>query len=455
MSEQPLTPEAPHAVGTRANSVAVWVVLVVAGILLLLTSFAVWVNRVALNTSVFVDTSAELIRDDAIRKAVAARVVDELFDNVDVEAEIEGKLPEDLQVLSGPATAGLRQASYQVVERAFERPALQRLWAASLERSHAALVRLLEDDVPVFSTRDGVVTLDLEEIVLGAADRIGIRSQVEDKLPADVGRIEILRSDELDAAQDGFQLLKTLAWLLPVLTLAAFLLAIGLARDRRRAVRRLGFVVLVTGLVGLVAARIVGTYLVDSLVSATEVRTAAANAWGIVSEVLRASFWWFVVVGLLFVVAAWLAGPGRSAIAARRTLAPAMRDRVWPYAGLGALALIFLLTTQVNDFVGLLIVVVLLALGAIWVELTRRQTLREFPGAAGLAWLTGGRGRITGWWGQGRRAYTERRERVGRAREVARAADVAERLAKLAELHSRGELTDAEYAAAKARVLTG
>ena len=34
----------------RGRGIAVWVLLVVAGLLLLLTSFAVWVDRVALNT---------------------------------------------------------------------------------------------------------------------------------------------------------------------------------------------------------------------------------------------------------------------------------------------------------------------------------------------------------------------------------------------------------------------
>ena len=61
------------------RSIVAWVVFVVAGLLLLLSSFAVWVDRVALNTDEFVDTSTELIEDDAIRTAVATQVVDELF----------------------------------------------------------------------------------------------------------------------------------------------------------------------------------------------------------------------------------------------------------------------------------------------------------------------------------------------------------------------------------------
>ena len=62
-------------------------------LLLLLSSFAVWINRVALNTGVFTDTSSSLLDDDAIRTAVANRAVDELFANVDVQAEVEEQLP--------------------------------------------------------------------------------------------------------------------------------------------------------------------------------------------------------------------------------------------------------------------------------------------------------------------------------------------------------------------------
>ena len=107
----------------RGRTTAVWAVLVIAGLLLLLTSFAVWVNRVALNTQVFADTSGELLDNDAIRSTIATRAVDELFDNVDVQAEVEAKLPGDVKSLSGPATAALRQASYQIVDRALEQPA--------------------------------------------------------------------------------------------------------------------------------------------------------------------------------------------------------------------------------------------------------------------------------------------------------------------------------------------
>jgi hypothetical protein len=444
----PLPPEPPG----RGRAIGAWIALVLAGLLLLLSSFAVWVNRVALNTDVFVDTSSELLEDDAIRSAVATRAVDELYAEVDVASLLEDRLPDDYQSLSGPAAAGLRQASYEIVDRALERPAMQKLWAISLEQSHLTLVQVLEGGGDRVSTDEGIVSLDLRPIVLDTAERIGLRDEVEDRLPQNAGVIEVLRSDELDTAQNAFQLLKALAWLLPILTLLMFALAVWLAGDRRRAVRRVGITVLVVGVLGLVAARITGNYVVDSLVADTDTRTAAGNAWDILTELLRTSFRWLVLVGVLFLVAAWLAGSGRRATAARRALSPAVRDRVWAYSGLAIVALVLLLSSPVSDFTRLLLLFLLIALGAVWIELTRTQTLHEFPDASAPDFFGDARTRMTSWW-EGRRAAEAKPARAVPA--PAAGADVTARLTALSELHARGELTDDEYAAAKSRVLAG
>ena len=351
MSDSPTAPAAPAEAAPkkrRVRGIFSWIVLVLAAIVLLLAAFAVWVDRVALNSDVFVDTSSQLIEDDAIRQAVAIRSVDELFSNVDVEAEIRDQLPADYQNLSGPAAAGLREASYTLVDRALEQPRLQRLWEETLEQSHETLVQVLEGDGDTVSTAGGVVTLDLRPIVLEAAESVGIRNQVEDKLPEDVGLIEVARSDELDAAQDGFQLLNTLAWFLPILALVLFALAVWLAGDRRRAARRTGVALLLVGVLGLVAVNLVGNYLVNELVAETDTKTAAGNAWDILTWLLRDSFRIFVVIGIVFLVAAWLAGPSARAVGARRFLAPAVRNRIWAYAGLAVLGLILLVVGGVD-----------------------------------------------------------------------------------------------------------
>lgn len=437
---------------SRGRTTAVWVVLVLAGLLLLLSSFAVWIDRVALNTGVFTDTSSSLLDNDRIRSAVANRAVDELFANVDVQAEVEAQLPADYKGLSGAATAGLRQAAYQIVDRALEQPVFQDLFRVALDETHQTLVEVLEGGGDRISTEEGEVVLDLRRIMIEAADRIGIGDRVVDRIPADAGQIVILRSDELDTAQSVFQLLKTLAWFLPLLTLAAFALALWLARDRRRTVRGIGWVLVVVGLVGLAAGRLTRNYLVDALVAREDDREAASDAWDILTELMRGSFRFMVLVGLVFVLAAWLAGPSRRALTARGWLAPALQNRVPAYTVLAILALVLLFGAAVLDFTRLLVVVLIVALGATWIELTRRQTLVEFPDADATAFLSDTWERISGWWDE-QRAPARQREAAPAV--PAAATDLSSRLASLAELRASGALTDEEYASAKARVLAG
>jgi hypothetical protein len=262
----------------------------------------------------------------------------------------------------------------------------------------------------------------------------------------------ILRSDELDTAQDAFQLLKTLAWVLPLLTLAAFGLAVWLARDRRRAVRGIGIMVAVVGLVGLVAARLTQNYVVGSLVASRDDRVAANNAWNILTELMRGTFRLMIVIGILFLIAAWLAGPGRRALSARGWLAPALHNRVWAYVVLAIVMLFMLVSSAVTDFSRVLVVAALAALGAVWIELTRAQALREYPEASAPAFMADARTRMSEW--------REERRSASAARASAPQAspapiDITARLASLADLHGKGQLTDEEYASAKARVLAG
>ena len=81
--------------------------------------------------------------------------MDELFDSVDVEAEIEDQLPEDHQSLSGPATAGLREGSYQLWSERSSSPAAAAV--GTLDRAVArTLVRVLEGEEGTVSTEGGV-----------------------------------------------------------------------------------------------------------------------------------------------------------------------------------------------------------------------------------------------------------------------------------------------------------
>ena len=444
-AEHPLAAARTQA---RTRAIAVNLLVALAGILLFLTTLAVWVDNVALETSVFADTSSELIADDTIRRAVATQTVEQLYEAVDVEEELEGPLPEDVESLAGPTAAALRQVAPGIIARALEQPRLQRLWREAVTRSHATLVDVLEEKSGTVSTDEGVVVLDLGDIVLEAADRIGVRDTVERRIAADTGRIELFRSDELDTGQDAVRLLNGLSWVLPILTLGVFAFALWLAGGRRRVtVRAIGVAVLLSGLLGLLAVNLASWYLIDTLAADRQSEEAGERAWDIATALLRGSFRLQILFGLLVLLAAWTAGPGSRAAAFRRTLAPALRRRRYAYGALGIVAVVLLLAGEVDRFTSLLVDLVVIAALAGWIEWMRRQTLREFPDARAPAFLADARADLSEWL-EGRRTATPGRGAGG-------APDLTTRLQELADLHARGELTDEEYAAAKRRVLAG
>lgn len=91
-------PQPPHA-GAR-RTVWVHVLIVVGAVVLLITATDVWVKREILDTDTWVSTSEQLLADEEIRATLSEFLVDELYDSVDVAAQLEQRLPDELAGLA-------------------------------------------------------------------------------------------------------------------------------------------------------------------------------------------------------------------------------------------------------------------------------------------------------------------------------------------------------------------
>ena len=72
-----------------------------------LSLVAAYVRFQALDTNTVKNTADDLIADKAIRDQVAATLVDQLYANVDVQAELQKKLPQQIQGARGAGRRGL------------------------------------------------------------------------------------------------------------------------------------------------------------------------------------------------------------------------------------------------------------------------------------------------------------------------------------------------------------
>ena len=506
----------------RRHRVIVWSLIVLASVLLILSITANWVQRTLLNTDEVTDTTSEILADEDVQQQLSTFTVEQLAATIDVQAQLETKLPDSAKALAAPVGAALTQLATDVAERALSSPEVQDLVSSAVSRAHGRFVALIEDEGEYVSTTSGEVTLEYGAVVADLATRLGldpaaisdvqevvqgfsedlrqglttaqaeieaaqerlaqaeageldselqqeletlnqraselqgkvasletqikgveesVPSQLQDQLSEleqllkglderasalkqqtaavlkdpdqanldaldaslaalgtqvttllerqvvqNPGELVLMDSDELDTVQTLVQKLRNLGFVLPLLVLLLYLAALWLADGwRRRALIAAGGGILVAALLVLLVQRLLGAEVVAALATSDAVEPAVQSIWDILSAGLRERALFILVIGLAFVGAGWLAGPGRGAVAARRSLAPALHDHpVAVYSAVAVLFLLWLAFIPGIDNLGQILVIVLLAvLAIVGIEILRRQAAREFPSPSG------------------------------------------------------------------------
>ena len=362
---------------TRKRAIAVWTLVVVATILMLFASLTIWVKRQALDTNAWTNASGQMLANDEIRGQLSLYLVDSLFNSADATAKIQQALPANRAALAPVIAGALQNVAVQAADRILETPQAQALWEEANRRAHTRLIQVLEgkDTGAVQTTPQGEVVLDLSPLVDRLSGRFGIQAA------PDAGRITILHSGQLKNAQRALKVIKVGSVFLLLLVLFLYGLAIYLAHGhRRRILRATAASFLLVGVLVLVIQRVTGGFVIGSLIKTDAVRPAGNAAWGIGTELLKSVAYALILYGVAGLIGAWLAGPTRLAVGARRRLAPVLEDQVWIVYG--AVALLFLLviawgpTRATREWWGILLLGGLLFFG---VAMLHRQTVREFP----------------------------------------------------------------------------
>jgi hypothetical protein len=499
----------------------VWALIVFASIVLLVSMIANWVQTQVLSSGKLADQTEQILKNKDVQQQLSLFAVDQLYANVDVQAQIEQKLPPPAQPLAAPVTAATRQLATNVAETALASPRVQGLLVTAINGAQQRFVNLIEDKGQFVSTQGGVVTLEYGSFVADLATRLGVdpsaisqiqgfiqqystelkqrlttiqgkiqstRSTlaqaqagtltpqarqslttletdatqlhttvasleqkiagIEPKAPAQLqgrlsdlqarlaeldkrsvraqaqaaavlkdpsqanilkldptlaslqtrvttllnrqavqhpGELVLLKSSQLSGLQDLVSALRSLGFVLPLLSLFLYLAAIYLAKGwRRETLMRAGGGILGAALIILLTRHLLGSAVTDSVAKSDAVKPAISAVFNIISGGLRDRAVFVLVIGVGFIVGGLLAGPGRHEVAVRRFLAPYLSDQpVVVYAVLAFIFLLWLTLLPTINNVGQVVVVLILIGLAVWgVEILRRQTAREFPDAS-------------------------------------------------------------------------
>ena len=158
----------------RPHHKLVWALVVLASIVLVVSMIANWVQTQVLNSGEFSNSTDKILQNKDVQQQLSIFAVDQLYANVDVQAQIAQRLPPPAAPLAAPVTAATRQLATNVAETALASPQVQNLVATAINGAQQRFVSLIEDKGQFVSTQGGDVTLEYGAFVADLAARLGV-----------------------------------------------------------------------------------------------------------------------------------------------------------------------------------------------------------------------------------------------------------------------------------------
>jgi len=452
---------------SRGRRVSVHLLVIFATLFTILAIFANWTRQQLLDTDQWTKTSSELIANPAIRDQVAIYLVDQLYTNVDVPAQIKSILPEALQPLAPVAAAGARDLITQAANAALEQPAVQSVWTDANKLAHQQFVQVIDGGNSYVTTTNGDITVNLGTILGKVATNVGLPSTIVAKIPPGAGEVTVVQSNDLKKVQAAAKALKTSSVVLSILAFLFFVFAVALAAGRRaNTLVEVGAGMIVAGLAVVLLRGAAGDAIVSALVTDLSLQPAVNAAWNIESTLLEQLATQVIVLGVMMIIAGLLGGPAKASKTVRGWFAPVLNG--YPeasYVGVALLVLLFLIWSPIPAASRVSFIIIFIILVFLGLYMLRRETLREFPGATSPSGdsLRAGTAKIGAAFS---RAGTAVKETTSKA-----AAEVKQKTAshskssgsaesqrmadleRLVALRDSGALSDQEFAAEKAKIL--
>lgn len=324
---------------------------VIAVLGLLASTVTLWARAVLFDSSTVAAAAERALQDAEVVNALADYLSDELFTIVDLAAWLEGVLPDDLDALAPAIVGGIRSLVHDRLSDLLSEESTRALLVRSVERSHAAAMRLLEGDglVDGVTIRDEEVSINLLPLIgrgLAAVQEAGFladvaipvldpaddpevhRAQLQQafgrELGPDAGQLVVYRSESLSAAgqrlavaQQAVVLVKRSMAVILVVTASTFAATLLFARSRRRTLVTL----LLGSSVAFIGARLIIASVIDQapgLVLTPGGRAAIASVLSSFADGLFTAITVVVVISVISSVIAFVAGPSDRALSLRR-----------------------------------------------------------------------------------------------------------------------------------------
>ena len=194
-----------HGEPKHRHRAIVWPLVVLASVVLLISMIANWAQTEVLDSGQFSSNTEEILGNEDVQEQLSIFAVDQLFANIDVQAQIEQRLPPPVQPFAGPVAAATRQLATNVAKSALASPQVQELMAGAINGAQQRFVSLIEDEGQFVSTEGGVVTLEYGSLVADLASRLGLDASTISQIQGFVQQYSTELEQRLTTAQSNIE----------------------------------------------------------------------------------------------------------------------------------------------------------------------------------------------------------------------------------------------------------
>lgn len=302
----------------------------------------VWLKATTMNSDRWIHVVGPLGSDPRVQTALADYTAAQLQAVTDPKAVLDDRLPPRLKPLAAPLATAFDRFIAEAAQRFFSSDQFTRLWIVANRKAHDDALAVLRGQTKRATVKNGKVQLDLIPVLTRVLQRIDdqtngalskrvpainenltpdqararLSAALKRPLPKDFGVVVVLDNKQLSAVQKAVQWFQRLVVLLVILALALIAVTVLVATDRRRIVVTLGLATAVVLIAFRSIARAAQSRVVD-LVKVPENRAAAKATVDRVIHTYLTVTVVVLVLALLAALIAYLAGPGRGAVAIR------------------------------------------------------------------------------------------------------------------------------------------
>jgi hypothetical protein len=304
----------------RWRRIVSMILIILGAFLVPISTIAVFARNQVLNTGRFVDTMSPLARNTAVQEAAATRITNAVMDNVPIEDTLKDDLPPRIAGFAPAVTGAVRGFVQTTALKVVQSQQFQKIWDDAIRLSHSQVANLLTGNTGAFKVVNGEVQLDLGQLLTSVKQAlVSAGLTVVEKLDTSKinTKLTLFQAKNLETAQTGTDLLQKLAIVLPILMIACFVVGVVLAEDRRRALIRVGFGVAIGAALLSVALAFARSIYLNAVSSFVLSQDAAKAVFDTVVRNVKTADRVFILIGLLIVIGAVLAGPSVFAVRTR------------------------------------------------------------------------------------------------------------------------------------------